>query len=83
MSTIEAPTGIGAGLQLLSVTAPPRLWVTHVDIFLTTVRLCWVTELKARKRDAGVGPITNSAGMYLSAINCQRSVTDQPDPLGF
>jgi hypothetical protein len=55
------------------VSAPPRLKVTHVDIFLSTVRPYWENERKARMRDAGMGPITNSAGMYLTAINYQRS----------
>jgi hypothetical protein len=64
------------------VAAPPRSKVTHVDIFLSTVRPYWENEVKARKLDAGMGPIVNTAGMYLTAINYQWPVTHQPDPFG-
>ena len=56
--------------------------MTHVDLFLSTVRPYWPDETKVRSGDAGMGPLGNSAGMYLTAINYQRSLTDQPDPFG-
>lgn len=62
--------------------APPQSAVTHVDLFLSTVRPYWPDETKVRSGDAGMGPLGNSAGMYLTAINYQRSLTDQPDPFG-
>ena len=62
--------------------APPRLKVTHVDVFVSWVRPYWENESKARLRDAGMGPLKNSAGMYLTVLNYQRSVFAQPDPFG-
>lgn len=64
------------------VPAPAQLKVTHVDIFLSTVRPYWENESKLRARDAGMGPIVNSAGMYLTAINYQRPALKHPDPFG-
>jgi hypothetical protein len=64
------------------VAAPPPGKVTHVDVFLSNVRPYWENETKARKLDAGMGPIVNSAGMFLTAINYQRPASDQPDPFG-
>ncbi|SLC59839.1 Uncharacterised protein [Mycobacteroides abscessus subsp. massiliense] len=64
------------------VAAPAVGKVTHVDVFLSNVRPYWGKETKARVQDAGMGPIVNSAGMYLTAVNYQRPVEDQPDPFG-
>lgn len=65
-----------------AVAAPPPGKVTHVDLFLSTVRPYWPNENKTRARDAGMGPIVNSAGLYLTAVNYQWSATKEPDPFG-
>jgi hypothetical protein len=54
-----------------AVAAPPPGKVTHVDLFLSTVRPYWPNENKTRAQDAGMGPIVNSAGLYLTAVNYQ------------
>jgi hypothetical protein len=64
------------------VAAPPPEKVAHVDLFVSSVRPYWENERKARARDAGMGPIVNSAGFYLTAINYQWPVADRPDPFG-
>lgn len=64
------------------VAAPPPGKVTHVDLFLSNVRPYWPNEKKIRARDAGMGPIHNSAGMYLTAVNYHELATAEPDPFG-
>ncbi|BCO85914.1 MULTISPECIES: hypothetical protein [Mycobacterium avium complex (MAC)] len=62
--------------------APSQSQVAHVDIFLSNVRPYWGNERKVRDRDAGMGPIINSTGQYLTAIIYHRHVTEHPDPFG-
>lgn len=62
--------------------APPPSKAAHVDIFLSNVRPYWGDEIKVRNRNAGMGPIVNSAGQYLTAIIHHRYVAEQPDPFG-
>lgn len=65
-----------------SLAAPPSGKVAHVDLFLSSVRPYWPNEKKIRADDAGMGPIVNSAGLYLTAVNYQVSSTAEPDPFG-
>lgn len=65
-----------------AVAAPPPGSVTHVDLFLSAVRPYWPNEKKTRARDAGMGPLVSSGGLYLTAVNYQMPVTDEPDPFG-
>ena len=62
--------------------APPQSKATHVDLFLSNVRPYWGNETRVRNSDAGMGPLVNSAGQYLTAIIYQQPVTDEPDPFG-
>ncbi|MDG4667966.1 hypothetical protein [Mycobacterium sp. 236(2023)] len=65
------------------VDAPSLGRVTHVDIFLSRVRPYWQNrETKLRKQDAGIGPLINDAGMYLTAVISQISASKEPDPFG-
>jgi hypothetical protein len=64
------------------VRAPERDHVSHVDLYLSTGDPYWPDEEAARAAKAGMGPITNSIGMNLTAITVQRPVTLEPDPHG-
>lgn len=64
------------------VRAPERDHVSHVDLYLSTGDPYWPDEEAARAARAGMGPITNSIGMNLTAITVQRPVTLEPDPHG-
>jgi len=67
------------------VDAPPEGRVTHVDLYLSRVRPFWrnTKELEIRAARAGMGPLVNDAGMFLTAIICREDVaTAEPDPLG-
>lgn len=64
------------------VPAPEEDHVTHVDLFLSLGEPYWPDEKRARAAGAGMGPITNTSGMNLTAIATQRFVTSQPDPYG-
>jgi hypothetical protein len=39
-------------------------------------------EMKIRGRDAGMGPLVNDAGMYLTGVVSQRLEAENPDPFG-
>lgn len=65
-----------------ALAAPPSGKVAHVDLFVSSVRPLWPNEKKVRADDAGMGPIVNSAGLYLTAVNYQVSSTAEPDPFG-
>ncbi|OBH51292.1 hypothetical protein A5686_12330 [Mycobacterium sp. E2479] len=62
--------------------APPPGQVTHVDLYLSTGEPYWPDEQLARARNAGFGPIVNSAGMKLTAVVAKRSTQFEQDPLG-
>jgi hypothetical protein len=63
--------------------APPEGFVTHIDLYLSRVRPFWRNEeLKIRRNNAGMGPLINDAGMYLTAIISQWRETKEPDPFG-
>ncbi|WP_055579075.1 hypothetical protein [Mycobacterium gordonae] len=64
------------------IDAPAESKVTHVDLYLSNVRPYWGNETKIRRDNAGMGPLVNSAGQYLTAIIYQHRVTEYPDPLG-
>jgi hypothetical protein len=66
-----------------TVAAPPEGSVTHVDLYLSKVRPFWRNdELDIRRRDAGMGPLVNDAGMYLTAVISQWRADKEPDPFG-
>jgi hypothetical protein len=65
-----------------SLSAPQPGKVVHLDLFLSSVRPYWPTEKKVRAHDAGMGPIANSAGLYLTAVNYQEPASKEPDPFG-
>jgi hypothetical protein len=65
------------------VGAPREGYVTHVDLCLSRVRPFWQNkEMKIRGRDAGMGPLVNDAGMYLTGVVSQRLEAENPDPFG-
>lgn len=67
------------------IAAPPRGKVAHVDLYLSRVRPFWCNtdELEIRAANAGMGPLINDAGMYLTGIVRRRDVaTAEPDPFG-
>jgi hypothetical protein len=65
------------------VGAPQEGCVTHVDLYLSLVRPFWRnSEMAIRASDAGMGPLINDAGMYLTAIIAQRDETKNLDPFG-
>src|SRR6202035_3536276 len=63
-------------------SAHRRDHVSHVDLYLSTGDPYWPDEEAARAAKAGMGPITNSIGMNLTAITVRRPVTLEPDPHG-
>jgi hypothetical protein len=64
------------------VRAPEKGYVSHVDLYLSLKDPYWPDEESARALSAGMGPITNSIGMSLTAVSVQRRVTSEPDPWG-
>jgi hypothetical protein len=65
------------------VAAPPEGSVTHVDLYLSRVRPFWQNkEMEIWRRNAGMGPLINDAGMYLTGIVAQRPAAQNPDPFG-
>jgi hypothetical protein len=64
------------------IEAPSQPKVSHVDLFLSNVRPYWPNEKKVRRDNAGMGPLANSTGQYLTAVSYQQPATEQPDPLG-
>ena len=65
------------------IDAPPEGHVTHVDVYLSNVRPYWCNdELKLRRVNAGIGPLVNAAGMYLTAVISRRRAASEPDPFG-
>ena len=64
------------------VAAPPKDRVSHVDVYLSLGDPYWPDEADVRATNAGMGPITNSIGMSLTAVSAQRRAAWQPDPFG-
>lgn len=57
--------------------------VIHVDLYLSRVRPYWQNrEAKLRQLDAGMGPLINDAGQYLTAVVAHRYAGREPDPSG-
>ena len=78
----DPPTKARATLHAC-LAAPPQGSVTHVDLYLSKVRPFWRNdELEIRRKNAGMGPLVNDAGMYLTATVSQRQATREPDPFG-
>jgi hypothetical protein len=67
------------------IDAPPDGRVTHVELYLSRVRPFWRNskELEIRAANAGIGPLTNDAGMFLTGIvDRLDAATAQRDPFG-
>lgn len=64
------------------IRAPEKDRVAHVDVYLSMGEPYWPDEARARAAGAGMGPITNSIGMNLTAVSVRRPVTLQPEPCG-
>jgi hypothetical protein len=64
------------------VRAPERDHVAHVDVYLSFGDPYWPNEEAAREASAGMGPITNSIGMTLTAVVVHRPAALDPDPFG-
>ncbi|WP_062900122.1 hypothetical protein [Mycobacterium avium] len=67
------------------IDAPPEGRVTHVELYLSRVRPFWRNskELEIRAANAGIGPLINEAGMFLTAIIDRKdAATAQRDPFG-
>jgi hypothetical protein len=64
------------------IPAPDTDHVTHVDVYLSIADPYWPDEAGARDAQAGMGPLTNSIGMNLTAVAVRRPVTLEPDPVG-
>lgn len=56
--------------------------VIHVDIYLSVDRPYWPNEAGIRDKQAGMGPITNDAGMHLTAVVFSRGADEIPNPCG-
>lgn len=63
--------------------APPVGKVVHVDFYLSTVRPYWENrENVLRSHDAGMGPLRNAAGQFLTAAVSHAHAQTEPDPFG-
>jgi len=83
MQRAPAPTPSAKATLNALVDAPVLGKVTHVDLYLSSVRPFWRNqEAKLRTRDAGMGPLRNSAGRYLTAVISQVDKSAEPDPFG-
>ncbi|WP_155943416.1 hypothetical protein [Mycobacterium sp. UM_WGJ] len=61
---------------------PKEGHVIHVDIYLSVDQPYWPDEASLRDKQAGMGPITNGAGMHLTAIVVSRGGEEIPNPCG-
>ena len=70
-------------VTLHALLEPPRLLrASYVDVFMAEGRPYWPDERDVRAKNAGMGPIANSDGMFLTAVDRRVKVTDEPDPFG-
>ncbi len=64
------------------VAPPPRpLRAVDLDLFVCERRPYWPHERRARKDNACLGPLQNSAGQHLTGVSVNRSVVTDPTPL--
>jgi hypothetical protein len=66
-----------------TIPAPLPGRVTHVDVFLSDDAPYWPeNEELLDAEDAGIGPISNSAGLHLTMVSYGLAAGQEPDPLG-
>ncbi|MUM22948.1 hypothetical protein FZI91_14700 [Mycobacterium sp. CBMA271] len=76
------PTTKGKATVHATIEAPSQLRVVHVDVYLSNGSAYWHDEAEVRDRNAGLGPIINSANQYLTAEVGRVKATAEPDPFG-
>jgi hypothetical protein len=64
------------------VPVPKEGRVTHLDIYLSFGDPYWPDVAGVRAAQAGIGPITNAAGMHLTVVVADRSAAAEPNPCG-
>lgn len=68
---------------LHALLEPPRLLrASYVDVYMAEGFPYWPNEGEVRASNAGMGPIVNSAGMNLTAVDRRLATTREPDPFG-
>ncbi len=78
LPTMKQKATLGARLA-----PPPLLRRVLVDVYVSHGRRpYWPDEKTLRSRNAGLGPITNSAGMHLTAVSRRAKMDEDPDPCG-
>lgn len=66
---------------LHALLEPPRLLrASYVEVYMSEGQPYWPDELDVRANNAGMGPISNNAGMFLTAVDRCASTVDEPDP---
>jgi hypothetical protein len=64
------------------IPIPAAGHTAFVDFYVSRREPYWVDEDLLRRCNAGLGPLTNSAGMHLTAVSTQVPIADYPDPFG-
>jgi hypothetical protein len=64
------------------IPMPPAGKAALVDFYVSRGEPYWPTEDLIRRSNAGLGPLTNSAGMHLTAVSRQVTAADYADPFG-
>jgi hypothetical protein len=60
--------------------APAPLYATDLDVYISQGRAFWPAETRARRDNAVLGPLVNSAGQYLTAVSVRRSLLKTATP---
>lgn len=64
------------------VPAPALWYSTDVDIYVSDGEPYWPNPQTIARDNAGMGPLANTAGQILTAVNVHQSVADSPLPVG-
>lgn len=71
---------VGKGFQGALIDPPPAGYASDLDLFVSERRPFWPNEAEARKKNAALGPLVNTAGEYLTGASIRRSVLAEPAP---
>ena len=66
------------GAKILTAPAAPN--ALDVDFFLSDYQPYWPNEREVRRKDAGLGPLRNTANQYLTAVVMHNSLLRNPSP---
>jgi hypothetical protein len=78
--TEQSPDSIKRHNGAKLLTAPQPVNALDVDFFLSDDGPYWPNEEEVRRKNAGMGPLQNSAGQFLTAVVMHNSLWKHPSP---